>query len=201
MGMSQPPEQSQPPFSARWATGRRLAFVSIILVAIAGVFTARALRQPAAVIAGAPRMRITTQAGERREVRLGDGAVVTLGEKSMVEYVIANARTDVELDGIARFEVAHSSARVFYVVAGNAQITDIGTVFVVRAVETDTAVEVAVMKGRVSVGDRRRQSIPGASLNGQVEIDAGRAASVLRSGTITPVLPIDPRKYSDWMRE
>ena len=141
MGSNQSPEHSgtargeQPPFSARWATGKRLVVAAIILISIAGLFTAKMLREPPGVISAAPRLNLSTNPGEIREIRLGDDAVVTLGGDSRIRYAVTAARTEVELAGVAHFKVAHSLIRVFEVRARNARVIDVGTDFIVRSLE------------------------------------------------------------------
>lgn len=82
---------------------------------------------------------------------------------------------EVRLEGEAYFELAHDPKRPFTVQAGAATITDLGTVFAVRA-GADPAVEVEVLEGSVSL------SFPGAVAR---VLTAGQGARA-EAGRITP---------------
>jgi transmembrane sensor len=105
---------------------------------------------------------VTTAAGERIEIKLADGTVITLGPASTLRYSSDKERS-VSLDGLANFDVVHDASRPFVVRAGNAVATDLGTEFVVRAYRTDSIVDVAVKSGRVALSGTSRVDLePGA---------------------------------------
>jgi transmembrane sensor len=116
---------------------------------------------------------VTTAAGERIEIKLADGTVITLGPASTLRYSTDNERT-VSLEGLANFNVVHDASRPFIVKAGNAVATDLGTEFVVRAYRTDSIVDVAVKSGRVALSGTSR-----------VELDAGALGRVHADGSTT----------------
>ena len=106
-----------------------------------------------------PERVVATPVGERRLVTLQDGSTVELSTNTVVRISqIAAART-VKLDkGEAYFQVKHDVARPFTVIAGNRQLTDLGTKFVVR--RDPDRLDVSVMEGRVLFDarqDARRQ--------------------------------------------
>lgn len=97
--------------------------------------------------------RIETQLAEVREVTLPDGSKVTLGAKSKIEVDFSNERRDVVLaSGEAFFDVAHDTARPFFVAAGNTQVRVVGTRFDVRRGPSDTSV--SVVQGVVAVSEQ-----------------------------------------------
>jgi transmembrane sensor len=98
---------------------------------------------------------VTTAAGERIEIKLADGSVITLGPASTLRYS-TDAERNVSLEGLANFNVVHDAARPFVVKAGNATATDLGTEFVVRAYRSDSIVDVAVKSGLVALSGKTR---------------------------------------------
>ena len=133
----------------------------------------------------------TTAAGERVVIRLADSSVVTLGPASRVRYAIGARQRDVELDGLADFAVVHDAARPFVVRSRNAVTTDLGTRFVVRAYDSDSAVEVAVTEGHVAVS--------GAPATAAVELHAGDVAQVRRAGAPLLAQRRDAAAKSAWV--
>ncbi len=171
-----------PPFSAKWATGGRLATIAVVLVIVAAGLTARTFRQPPSVLSSAPLVSVRTGPTERREIRIGDNAVAMLESNSRIRYLVTRTRTDVTLTGIARFKVAHSMIRVFDVRARNAHIVDLGTDFIVRASDADTVVTVEVAAGRVALNDLRSEARPERRRGTSVEVSAGQSAILLPDG-------------------
>ncbi len=87
--------------------------------------------------------------------------------------------------GQADFEVAHEPNRAFRVIAGSAEVVDLGTKFDVR-LEHDSTV-VTVVEGRVAVGPSNSQPEPRATLcaagaDQQIRVTAGRGAGLAHSG-------------------
>jgi transmembrane sensor len=102
--------------------------------------------------------RYETKVGERREVRLDDGSVVTLNTGSLLEVAYNPARRDVRLlRGQALFRVAHNKAWPFVVSAGDRQVTAVGTAFDVRV--DGTRVRVVLLEGKVRVDPVRREGL------------------------------------------
>jgi transmembrane sensor len=94
--------------------------------------------------------RYETKVGERRQVRLSDGSIVTLNTGSLVEVAYTAQRRDVRLlHGEAMFKVAHNSAWPFVVSAGDRSVTAVGTAFVVRV--DGPAIKVVLVQGKVRV--------------------------------------------------
>jgi transmembrane sensor len=110
----------------------------------AGWFAPAAAPSPVAVL-------YQTHHGEQLTVRLADNSVLHLNTDSGVSVRYgATERLVTLLSGEADFEAAHDSKRAFRVLAGAADIVDIGTIFDVRL--DSEATVVTVLEGRVAVG-------------------------------------------------
>ena len=91
-----------------------------------------------------------TDVGEQRIVRLEDGTRVSLNSDTEVEVWFAKKQRHVMLErGEAYFEVAHNRKRPFVVTAGNHDVTAVGTAFMVRYDNGNTAV--TLVEGKVTV--------------------------------------------------
>jgi transmembrane sensor len=128
---------------ARAPAPRRWALAAMLLLACAA----------AALWIGLPLLRdpvMVTGIGEQRLVPLADGTRVTLNSDSelKVEYT-PDTRRVLLLRGEAFFEVAHNTKRPFIVIAGDNQVTAVGTAFAVRY-EPDH-IDVTLVEGKVSV--------------------------------------------------
>lgn len=98
------------------------------------------------------RAAFQTQAGERREVTLPDGSVVSLNVNTRLEVAFFEGRRDITLtSGQAFFAVQHDGERQFVVHAPAVTVTVTGTRFDVRSDDSRVAVEsgsVQVTTGR-----------------------------------------------------
>jgi transmembrane sensor len=94
-----------------------------------------------------------TSIGEQRTVPLDDGSRIALNSNSRVQIEFtADKRTVRLLRGEAFFEVAHNKERPFVVIAGENEVTAIGTAFEVRY-EPDH-IDVTLVEGKVNVTSR-----------------------------------------------
>lgn len=94
-----------------------------------------------------------TRIGEQRLVRLEDGSRIALNSNTLIRVDCCDIERRVRLErGEAYFEVARDAARPFIVVAGDHQVTALGTAFVVRHDGTRTAV--TLVEGKVAVSAR-----------------------------------------------
>jgi transmembrane sensor len=128
-----------------------LAAAAVLVVAVALSFGPQAVVRHRLAAGGvAPRMYATAPR-ERAELLLSDGTRVRLapGSRLRIDADFGVDRRDVQLDGLAYFDVVHDRGRPFTVFAGNASAMDLGTQFVVRAYPEDSAVQVAVRSGAV----------------------------------------------------
>ena len=134
-----------PPVRATSRTPRRWLAAAAIVAAAAGTLTM-------VHRADAPRaLTVSTARGERRSVQLDDGSGVVLGPSSSLRFTASRGARHAELRGVAQFRVTHDGSRPFQVRVADASVTDLGTVFTVRAFPDDSAVVVGVTEGRVSL--------------------------------------------------
>jgi transmembrane sensor len=136
--------------SRRWlpaiASLAAVVLVSLGLVSLwnAGFFAPASAPGTAAV-------RYQTGHGEQLSLRLPDNSVLHLNTDSAVSIGYGKTERLVTLlSGEADFEVTHDPGRAFRVVAGSAEVVDIGTKFDVRLEDESTLV--TVVEGRVAVG-------------------------------------------------
>lgn len=102
----------------------------------------------------------TTRLGEQRLVRLEDHSRIALNSDTQIRVTCCESERRVWLErGEAYFEVTHDTARPFVVVAGDRQVTALGTAFIVRHEAARTAV--TLVEGKVAVSGPG--SIDGAS--------------------------------------
>ena len=91
-----------------------------------------------------------TGVGEQRTVPLEDGSRIALNSNSRIKVAYTAKRREVSLiEGEVFFEVAHDSERPFVVIAGDQQVTAVGTAFEVRC--QPDRIDVTLVEGRVNV--------------------------------------------------
>lgn len=116
------------------------------------------IARPAAPVA------FETLRGERRTVELPDGSQLTLNTASRAEIAFEADQRVVRLtQGQAFFNVAHDAQRPFKVIAGQLQVTALGTRFDVRmeprASSAKLATTVTLVEGKVSVEPLQRYGL------------------------------------------
>lgn len=133
----------------RWSGARAAA--AALLVASGGAALLLQLRDEAAP---EPPTIIATTRAQRLSVRLADSTLVILAPESRLEIAAAYGQTErhVRLEGEAVFTVVHDEHRPFAVETERAVARDLGTRFLVRAYDADSATEVVVAEGVVAVG-------------------------------------------------
>jgi transmembrane sensor len=103
------------------------------------------------VSSGTAALHFATRHGEQLSRRLADNSILHLNTDSAVTIRYGkNERLVLLTAGQADFEVAHEPERVFRVIAGSAEVVDLGTKFDVRLQHDSTVV--TVVEGRVAVG-------------------------------------------------
>ncbi len=133
-----------------------------------------------------------TGVGERREIRLDDGSLVTLNTASAVRIAYSASERRVELlRGEAAFRVARNPARPFVVAAGGGSATALGTRYIVR--EMGDATEVAVTEHSVRV------AYPSAYGGGSRIVRAGEDVRYGKAG-LSGVAAIDIEGAEAWTR-
>jgi transmembrane sensor len=149
-------------------------------------------------------LHFETRRGEQLSRRLADGSVLHLNTDSAVTIRYGKAERRVMLtSGQAEFEVAHERDRAFRVIAGSAEVVDLGTKFDVR-LEHDSTV-VTVVEGRVAVGPHSMLEKLGTNSSQNypprfVELRADQQISVTEGeGPTTPVA-VDAQNTTAWLR-
>jgi len=132
-------------------------------------------------------LRFETRHGEQQTHRLSDNSVLHLNTDSSMRVRLSRHERLVELSaGEADFEVAHGSDRPFRVLAGSAEVVDLGTRFDVRLNQQSTVV--TVVEGRVAVRLSSRSAQGGANPG------PGRAAPTVQLGANQQIMVAE----GDW---
>lgn len=151
-----------------------------------------------AVHVDGPALHFQTRHGEQQSYRLADDSVLHLNTDSAATVRYTQAQRLVILtSGEAAFEVTHEPNRVFRVLAGPAEVVDLGTRFDVR--RTPPATVVTVMAGRVAVevsGSPAPGQVPSLrsvqlSINQQLSVEDGKPPG-------TPAT-VDAERTSAWL--
>ena len=133
---------------------------------------------------------IATTEGERREVQLVDGSIVSLNENSCLTIVSASGRK-VNLEGEAFFEVSRFKGQRFEVTTAYGRIGVLGTSFSVRAIPAERATEVAVASGKVAVAGRDERK--------SIVLGPGNAVRAAADGSLEP-LTMPAKSYYAWQK-
>jgi transmembrane sensor len=167
----EPPERLPTPLPRPSLPTRRLVLVGGMAAALGSVVALSTLRT-----SEAPTYAVETQAGERRSVELADGSRIDLNGATRILLDRADARSARIERGEALFTVVHDERDPFEVLAGEARILDLGTVF--NVVHANERLQVGVAEGAVSYlqSGRRIELQPGMTLR----VTGGTSAEVVR---------------------
>ena len=172
----------------RFLLGGISAAAAVALVAV-GLSLQQPVSQSTSAAATSPVIPVSvyeTAVGERKSFTLDDGSVITLNTRSRVETRFSRSSRDLTLvAGQANFRVAHEASRPFVVVAGDRQVTALGTVFDVRLEGDD--VRVVVVQGHVAVQRRPQGRLIDAVLNERRELAPGQSYSTRGEHLFQPV--------------
>lgn len=136
-----------------------------------------------------------TAVGERSEVTLADGSVVTLNTDSRISVHYEGKTRAVTLErGQALFKVAKDRTRPFIVTADGRQVTALGTEFEVHM--SERLFEVTLLEGRVSVTRERTQTAAIAAAP-TAELQPGQQF-VATAATVPQVRAADVRREVSW---
>jgi transmembrane sensor len=148
-------------------------------------------------------LHYSTHHGEQQTHRLADNSVLHLNTDTDVTVRYSKAERLVMLaSGEAAFEVTHEPGRAFRVLAGPAQVVDLGTRFDVR--RDDNSAVVTVVEGRVAVtpsptlgtsGPNRSQTQPLPS----VELGAGQQLSVAEGAWPATPVSVGAQRTTAWL--
>jgi transmembrane sensor len=182
--------------SRPWLAGAVAMAASVVLsLGLFSWWNVRHAAQPP-VAESITELRFETRHGEQLSRRLADNSVLHLNTDSAVAIRYGKTERLVTLtSGQAGFEVAHEPGRPFRVLAGSAEVVDIGTQFDVR-LEQNAAV-VTVVEGRVEVRPNARQ--PQAARF--VELAAGQQVSVAEGEWPAVPITVDVQSTTAWLRQ
>jgi transmembrane sensor len=149
-------------------------------------------------------LHFETRHGEQLSRRLADNSILHLDTDSAVTIRYGkNERLVMLTSGQADFEVAHEPDRAFRVIAGSAEIVDLGTKFDVRLQHDSTVV--TVIEGRVAVAPSPTTEELGTGSNPShmqrvVQLAANQQISLTEGEwPVTPVA-VDAERTTAWLR-
>jgi transmembrane sensor len=144
---------------------------------------------------------MSTAVGQQRQVTLADGSRLTLNTNTLLAVKLTPQRRDIYLRrGEAHFAVVHDASRPFFVHAGDAVISDVGTQFEVR-MESNRDIDVLVDQGEVEVRGLAAAGGPAGGRSSRSNADWVRALSageqLLITGPHLAVTSVSPRQIAD----
>ena len=131
--------------------GRRLSYAAILAAAM--VLTGLGVRYFTTESLSHEMMALQTQPGQRADIELSDGTVVTLNSGSRIEYptTFKGRERRVRIEGEALLKVNHDERHPFVVSTYAADVKVLGTTFDVVACEEEERFETILMEGSVQV--------------------------------------------------
>jgi transmembrane sensor len=175
--------------------------LGVIVLSVLGWWNFRARPSQHAAVAAATTLHFSSRHGEQQTHRLPDDSVLYLNTDTSVTVRLSAAERLVTLEsGEADFEVAHEPRRPFRVLAGSAQVLDVGTQFDVRVDPNGTVI--TVVEGRVAVGPRSPAAGADAGTVPRAAFIELSANEQLRVAQWPPGAPIaaDAHGTTSWMR-
>jgi transmembrane sensor len=190
--------------SRPWIAGAVAMAASLVLsLGLFSWWSVKHTAQPP-VAASITEFRVQTRHGEQLSRRLADNSLLHLNTDSAVTIRYGKTERLVVLTaGQAAFEVAHEPDRPFRVLAGSAEVIDIGTKFDVRLDQNSTVV--TVVEGRVEVGPSRMRETLGTNA-GQphaarfVELAADQQISIREGAWPAVPVAVDAQNTTAWLR-
>jgi ferric-dicitrate binding protein FerR (iron transport regulator) len=138
---------------------------------------------------------VSTDPGQRANIRLSDGTAVTLNSMSTLEFPeqFENGPREVVLVGEAYFAVTQKEGVPFFVRTARAVVQVLGTEFNVSAWPADESDEVVVARGKVSVQSAQ------TGVQGSVILTQGQETRIVdgKAPSIPRIVSI--QKYSAWL--
>jgi transmembrane sensor len=181
--------------SGRWllpAVG--MATCAVLSLGLFLMWNVRPIRYPLPPD-GVTALHFETRHGEQLTRRLADNSVVHLNTDSAVTIRYGKTQRLVMLkSGQADFEIAHEPDRAFRVIAGSAEVVDLGTKFDVR-LEDDSTV-VTVVEGRVAVGPSNSSQNYSRPF---VQLSADQQIRVTQGVVPTTPVAVDAQRTTAWL--
>ena len=190
--------------SGRWLTAAvTMAACAVLSLGLLLTWNARPIQHPSAPD-GITALHFETRHGEQLTRRLADNSVLHLNTDSAVTIRYDKSERLVMLtSGQADFEVAHEPDRAFRVIAGSAEVVDLGTKFDVRLEQGSTVV--TVVEGRVAVGPSPMVENLGTSLSQShaqrfVQLSADQQIRILEGEWPATPIAVDAQNATAWLR-
>ncbi|WP_073059107.1 FecR family protein [Fodinibius roseus] len=139
--------------------------------------------------------KITTDRGQRTNLRLSDGSLVTLNAESSLEIPenYGDPTRTIYLEGEAFFEVEHDEQHPFIVITPRGYVKDLGTQFNITAYDS-SRIEVAVKEGLASLGTVKK----GIIQKELVELTPNKLGILKRVGGLTVSDITDMEEFTGW---
>jgi transmembrane sensor len=156
------------------------------------------------VFSGTTALHFETRHGEQLNRRLADNSILHLNTGSAVTIRYGkNERLVLLTAGQADFDVVHDPDRAFRVIAGSAEIVDLGTKFDVRLQHDSTVV--TVIEGRVAVAPSPTTEELGMGSNqshARRVVQLGANQQITVTGGEWPATPeaVDAERATAWLR-
>src|SRR5450631_732910 len=190
--------------SRRWLPAAvAMAACAVLSLGLLLTWNVRPIQHPSAPN-GITALRFETRHGEQLTRRLADNSVLHLNTDSAVTIRYGKTERLVMLtSGQANFEVAHEPDRAFRVIAGSAEVVDLGTQFDVR-LEHDSTV-VTVVEGRVIVGPSTMSEKLGTNSSQNrpsrsVSLGADQQIRVTEGEWPATPVAVDAQRTTAWLR-
>ena len=185
----------------RWqAAAVTMAALAVVSLGLVGLWNLRPIAQvstPGAVTA----LHFETRHGEQQTHRLADNSILHLNTDTTVTVRYGgDERLVVLTSGEADFEVTYAPDRPFRVLAGPAEIVDLGTKFDVRLEDKSTLV--TVVEGRVAAG-LSAYAESGSTSHGHtlqlVQVGANQQISVTDGQWPATPVAVDAQRTTAWL--
>jgi transmembrane sensor len=190
--------------SRRWLTAAvTMAACAVLSLGLLLTWNMRPTEHPSAP-EGITALHFETRHGEQLTRRLADNSVMHLNTDSAVIIQYGkNERLVTLTSGQVDFDVAHEAGRPFRVLAGSAEVVDLGTKFDVR-LERDSTV-VTVVEGQVAVGPSPMLERPGTNSSQNrpprfVQLSADQQVRVTEGEWPATPVTVDAQRTTAWLR-
>lgn len=186
--------------SPRWQAVAVMAALAVVSLGLLGLWTLRPMA-PVSAHGTTTALHFETRHGEQQTHRLADDSVLHLNTDTAVTVRYGSKeRLIVVTSGEADFEVAHAPDRPFRVLAGPAEIVDLGTKFDVRLQDKSTLV--TVVEGRIAVGLSQSAESGGASrghIPQLVQVGANQQITVADGDWPANLVAVDAQRTTAWL--
>jgi transmembrane sensor len=185
----------------RWqAAAVAMAALAVVSLGLLGLWTHRPTA-PVSAPGTTTALHFETRHGEQQTHRLADNSILHLNTDTAVTVRYGNKERLVVLtSGEADFEVTHAPDRPFRVLAGPAEIVDLGTKFDVRLGDKSTLV--TVVEGRIAVGLSSSAEANSESHGHKlqlVQLDANQQLRVAEGGWPATPVAVDAQRTTAWL--